>query len=154
MTTTDESAPPVPADVPLTEPDLDADDARSRDFVQSFARGLAVIRAFSDDGTGLTLSDVARSTGLPRAAARRFLLTLEALGYVRSSGRVFTLSPRVLDLAHAYLASSGGDDLLDAINASIPHARASRADVHHRLLPRLMATARSSAIPRPVKASV
>jgi DNA-binding IclR family transcriptional regulator len=117
----------------------------SRDFVQSFARGLAVIRAFSADGVGLTLSDVARSTGLPRAAARRFLLTLETLGYVRCTGRVFTLSPRVLELSHAYLAGSGGDDLLEAINASIPNANASRADLHQRLLPRLMATARTTA---------
>lgn len=130
----------------------DPEETPSRDFVQSFARGLAVIRAFSADGSGLTLSDVARATGLPRAAARRFLLTLQALGYVRSSGRVFTLSPRVLDLAHAYLASSGGDHLLDAINASLPHARASRADVHYRLLPRLMATAGAGPMPRPANA--
>jgi DNA-binding IclR family transcriptional regulator len=101
-----------------------------------------VIRAFSADGVGLTLSDVARSTGLPRAAARRFLLTLETLGYVRCTGHVFVLAPRVLELSHAYLAGSGGDDLLEAINASLPNAQASHADLQQRLLPRLMATAR------------
>jgi hypothetical protein len=122
----------------------DGCEVRSRDFVQSFARGLAVMRAFSEVDGGLTLSEVARSTGLPRAAARRFLLTLETLGYVQATGRVFTLSPRVLDLAHPYLASAGGaEGLAEAINTSIPFARASRADVHLRLLPRLLASARS-----------
>ena len=75
------------------------------DFVQSFERGLAVIRAFGADDPELTLSDVARRAGLPRAAARRFLLTLERLGYVRSDGRHFALTPRVLELGYAYLSS-------------------------------------------------
>ena len=58
-------------------------EARETDFVQSLQRGLAVIRAFDADHPALTLSDVARSTGLARAAARRFLLTLVDLGYIR-----------------------------------------------------------------------
>ena len=74
-------------------------------FVQSLQRGLAVIRAFDADHPELTLSEVARSTGLPRAAARRFLLTLVELGYVRVNDRRFRLTPRVLDLGHAYLSS-------------------------------------------------
>lgn len=73
--------------------------------VQSFARGLAVIRAFDADAPSQTLSDVARRTGLPRAAARRFLLTLVELGYVRTDGKVFALTPRVLELGFAYLSS-------------------------------------------------
>ena len=64
---------------------------RSNDFVQSLERGLAVIRAFGPDRTRLTLSEVAREAGLTRAAARRFLLTLVELGYVRSDGREFSL---------------------------------------------------------------
>lgn len=72
--------------------------------VQSLARGLSVIRAFGADRAELTLSDVARSTGLTRAAARRFLLTLVDLGYVRSVGRNFSLTPRVLELGYAYLS--------------------------------------------------
>ena len=51
-------------------------EARETDFVQSFQRGLAVIRAFDADHAALTLSEVARATGLARAAAQRFLLTL------------------------------------------------------------------------------
>jgi IclR family transcriptional regulator, pca regulon regulatory protein len=75
------------------------------DFVQSLERGLAVIRAFGADDPELTLSDVARRTDLTRAAARRFLLTLVELGYVRSDGKHFALTPRVLELGYAYLSS-------------------------------------------------
>jgi IclR family pca regulon transcriptional regulator len=78
---------------------------RGPHFVQSLERGLAVIRAFSADAPELTLSEVARATGLTRAAARRFLMTLADLGYVRTDGRRFSLSPRVLDLGYAYLSS-------------------------------------------------
>jgi IclR family pca regulon transcriptional regulator len=74
-------------------------------FVQSLERGLAVIRAFGADDPELTLSDVARRTGLTRAAARRFLLTLTDLGYVRSDGKQFALTPRVLELGYAFLSS-------------------------------------------------
>src|SRR5262245_22869596 len=79
--------------------------ARGPDFVQSLERGLAVIRAFDGTHHELTLSDVAAATGVTRAAARRFLLTLTELGYVRSDGRYFSLSPRVLELGYAYLSS-------------------------------------------------
>jgi IclR family pca regulon transcriptional regulator len=78
---------------------------RERQFVRSLERGLAVIRALSVAGDGRTLSDVAHETGLTRASARRFLLTLEELGYVRSYDRRFTLTPRALDLGYAYLSS-------------------------------------------------
>jgi len=72
--------------------------------VQSLDRGLAVIRAFGPDRERLSLSEVARATGLTRAAARRFLLTLVKLGYVRNDGREFSLRPRVLELGYAYLS--------------------------------------------------
>ncbi|HTP15368.1 MAG TPA: IclR family transcriptional regulator C-terminal domain-containing protein [Streptosporangiaceae bacterium] len=78
--------------------------ARNSDFVQSLDRGLAVIRAFGPDRERLSLSEVARATGLTRAAARRFLLTLVKLGYVRCDGREFSLRPRVLELGYAYLS--------------------------------------------------
>ena len=94
------------------------------DFVQSLERGLAVIRAFDADHTQLTLSEVARLTGLNRAAARRFLLTLTQLGYVGTVGRVFTLRPRVLELGYAYLSGLG----LPAI--AHPHLEALVAKVH------------------------
>jgi IclR family transcriptional regulator, pca regulon regulatory protein len=78
--------------------------ARDSDFVQSLDRGLAVIKAFGPDRERLSLSEVARATGLTRAAARRFLLTLVKLGYVRNDGREFSLRPRVLELGYAYLS--------------------------------------------------
>ncbi|RFA07095.1 IclR family transcriptional regulator [Subtercola boreus] len=73
--------------------------------VRSFARGLSVICAFDADHAELSVSDVGRRTGLPRAAARRFLYTLLELGYVRSNGRLFTLTPRVLELGFSYLSA-------------------------------------------------
>jgi IclR family pca regulon transcriptional regulator len=78
---------------------------RGAHFVQSLERGLAVIRAFDADHPELTLSDVARETQLTRAAARRFLLTLTDLGYVRTDGRRFALTARVLELGYAYLSA-------------------------------------------------
>jgi IclR family transcriptional regulator, pca regulon regulatory protein len=74
-------------------------------FVQSLARGLGVITAFDAQHPRMTLSDVARRTGLTRATARRFLLTLEELGYVRTDGRLFELTPVVLQLGYSYLSS-------------------------------------------------
>ncbi|MFE0796121.1 IclR family transcriptional regulator domain-containing protein [Streptomyces mutabilis] len=80
------------------------DAARAPHFVRSFERGLAVIRAFDADHPALTLSEVARAAELTRAAARRFLLTLADLGYVHTDGRLFRLTPRVLELGYSYLA--------------------------------------------------
>jgi IclR family transcriptional regulator, pca regulon regulatory protein len=74
-------------------------------FVQSLERGLAVIKAFDAEHASLTVSDVARIAGIPRAAARRFLHTLVELGYMSTEGRTFTLRPKVLELGHAYLSA-------------------------------------------------
>ncbi len=74
-------------------------------YVRAFARGLEVIRSFSQQAPTQTLSEVAQRTGLTRAGARRILLTLQALGYVDSDGRQFRLTPRILDLGFAYLSS-------------------------------------------------
>jgi len=74
-------------------------------YVQSFARGLEVIRSFSAAAPRQTLTDVASRTGLTRAGARRILLTLQTLGYVESDGKLFALTPRILDLGFAYLSS-------------------------------------------------
>ncbi|ABC34115.1 helix-turn-helix domain-containing protein [Burkholderia thailandensis] len=74
-------------------------------YVQSFARGLAVIRAFDAEHPEQTLTEVASATGLTRAGARRILLTLQTLGYVEADGRLFRLTPKILDLGFAYLTS-------------------------------------------------
>ncbi len=74
-------------------------------FVQSFARGLSVIRAFGPTAREMTLTEVAERTGLTRAGARRILLTLQHLGYVAANERKFYLTPRILDLGYSYLSS-------------------------------------------------
>jgi IclR family pca regulon transcriptional regulator len=73
--------------------------------VQSLERGLTVLQVFSREHPRLTLAEVARLAGLTRATARRVLLTLEHLGFARSNGRGFELTPRVLDIGYAYLSS-------------------------------------------------
>jgi IclR family pca regulon transcriptional regulator len=75
------------------------------DFVQSLEKGLAVIRSFDETHPTRTLTEAAQAVGLTRAAARRFLLTLQTLGYVESIGRNFRLLPKALELGYAYLAS-------------------------------------------------
>ncbi|WP_329456487.1 IclR family transcriptional regulator domain-containing protein [Streptomyces sp. NBC_01497] len=81
------------------------------DFIEALARGLEVIAAFSARCPEMSLSQVAEATGLARPTARRILLTLQELGYVRTgtgtgAGR-YALTPRVLDLGVAYVRSSG-----------------------------------------------
>jgi len=85
---------------------------RDHDFVQSLERGLSVLRCFSAEHPSLTLSEVARLTGLTRATARRLLLTFERLGYMRNDGRLFELTPLVLDLGYAYISSCKLPDLV------------------------------------------
>lgn len=94
------------------------------DFVQSLQRGLAVVRAFDASHPELTLSEVAAATGVTRAAARRFLLTLVELGYVRSDGRHFSLTAKVLELGYAYLSS------LSLPEVAEPHLEALVAEVN------------------------
>ena len=91
--------------------------------MQSFARGLGVIRSFSSSAPSQTLSEVARRAGLTRAGARRILLTLVSLGYVEAEGRQFRLTPKILDLGFAYLSS------LPLWNLAEPVMEALAADV-------------------------
>ena len=79
----------------------------SPDFVEAIARGLEVIRAFGPRQPVMTLAAVAAAARLPRPTARRILLTLEELGYVRAAGGGFELTPRVLDLGMSYVLSRG-----------------------------------------------
>jgi IclR family pca regulon transcriptional regulator len=74
-------------------------------YVQSLARGLAAICSFGTDTPQQTLTQVAEKTGLDRAGARRILLTLESLGYLRRNGRYFSPTPKILDLGYSYLAT-------------------------------------------------
>lgn len=101
-------------------------DKDAPDFVTAFARGLSIIRCFGKDAVNLTLAEVAERSGLTRPTARRFLLTLEALGYAGTDGKRFWLAPRTLDLGYSYLSSIGIADtaqgsmraVVDALNES------------------------------------
>jgi IclR family pca regulon transcriptional regulator len=77
-----------------------------RDFVAGLEKGLQVIGAFDQERSRLTIADVAERTGLTRAAARRYLLTLTALGYMRHENKQFSLTPKVLRLGQSYLHSA------------------------------------------------
>jgi IclR family pca regulon transcriptional regulator len=77
------------------------------DFIEALARGLDVIRAFEPNRPTMTLSEIAAAARLPRPTARRMLLTLEELGYVRTTPGGFALTPRVLELGMAYIGSTG-----------------------------------------------
>jgi IclR family pca regulon transcriptional regulator len=76
------------------------------DFLEAFARGLRVIRAFDKQRSRMTLSDVARATDLPKPSVRRALYTLTCLGLATSDGRTFQLTPKVMELATVYLGSN------------------------------------------------
>jgi IclR family pca regulon transcriptional regulator len=77
------------------------------DFVEALARGLDVLTCFDADHRSMSLTEVATAAGLARPTARRLLLTLEELGFVRSSGGTFALTPKVLTLGMAYVGSLG-----------------------------------------------
>lgn len=96
---------------------------RSLEGVQSFERGLAVIRAFDRENSRLTLAAVARRSNLPRAAARRFLQSLKQLNYVGTDGNVFFLRPRILELGYSFLSS------FSPAEVSLPHIERLAADV-------------------------
>ncbi|MBY8862013.1 helix-turn-helix domain-containing protein [Nocardia sp. CA2R105] len=82
-----------------------AERGQGPDFIEALARGLHVLKIFSPSRPVMSLSEVAKETDLARPTARRILLTLEELGYVRSSLNGYTLTPRVLELGMAYIGA-------------------------------------------------
>jgi len=93
------------------------------DYVQSLERGIAVLRSFDGEHPAMTLTKVAERTGLTRATARRFLLSLESLGYVRVDERLFSLTPAVLEFGQGYLStlplSAIAQPHLDSLTAAV-----------------------------------
>jgi len=77
-----------------------------RDWIAGLERGLAVIEAFDDQHARMTAAEVGQRTGMTRTAARRYLLTLQHLGYVTGDGKQYWLTPRVLRLGHSYIESA------------------------------------------------
>ena len=74
--------------------------------VQSLIRGIAVIRSFDAGHRHQTITDVAARTGLTRAAARRFLITLCETALARNDGKHYELTPAILELAQSYVSSA------------------------------------------------
>lgn len=97
---------------------------RETDFVSGFARGLKVIEAFGEKTPRLSIADIARTTGLDRATARRCLLTLADLGYADYDGKFFSLTPKILRLGHAYLSATPLPQIVQ------PHLDRLAEDVH------------------------
>ena len=93
----------------------------NRDFVNSLARGLEVIRAFTRTQPKMTLSEISRVTGMTRATVRRFLLTLVREGYAETDGKYFSLKPKVLELGYAALSSLTFVDVARPIIAQLAH---------------------------------
>lgn len=130
---------------------LDPDDGglNQRDFVSSLARGLEVLRAFNRTRRKMTLTEVAAETGNTRAGARRILLTLVHEGYAVADGKLFDLTPQVLELGYSVLSSKGVwdiarpfiDHLSEELQESVSAAVLDRYDVvyvtgsqYHRII--------------------
>lgn len=99
------------------------------EYVQGVERAFAVIKAFTGAEPALTIAQVAQHANLTRAVARRYLLTLKKLGYVHQDGARFFLTPRLLDLGHAYLVTLNATDVakpyLERIMKRLPNAESS-----------------------------
>ncbi|CAJ1580064.1 IclR family transcriptional regulator domain-containing protein [[Mycobacterium] wendilense] len=102
----------------IVDPTLDSElpggpeTGASAEYVRALDRGLSVLHAFGPDTSALTLAEVAKTVELSPATTRRLLMTLHALGYVRTDGRTWSLAPRVLEFGHAYLATNRTWDIV------------------------------------------
>lgn len=90
----------------MPSPSPDSSDTPPRDLVAGLGKGLAIIELFNETRRRMSISDAATLTGLTRAAARRYLLSLVHLKYADFDGKYFSLTPRVMRLGHAYLANT------------------------------------------------
>lgn len=89
----------------------------NKDFLKTLARGLSVIKSFDKEDSKMTLSEVARKNNMSRASARRFLLTLQSLGYIIKDKDQFLLTAKILELGHQYLSN------LDFVEVILPLMR-------------------------------
>ncbi|MGR6963153.1 IclR family transcriptional regulator domain-containing protein [Geodermatophilus sp. URMC 61] len=87
--------------------------------LEQLERAMAVLESFDGDHPAMTLSEVAELTGMTRAAARRILLTLRSLGFLKSDGREFSLTPKVLNVGWNYFASLGVDEIARPVLADL-----------------------------------
>lgn len=92
---------------------------QNTDFLITFSKGLKLIKSFQYVKPALTLTEVAELNGLSRASARRFLLTLETLGYVKQEGSYFSLTARILELGYGYLINFDVKNLVYPLLATV-----------------------------------
>lgn len=102
---TPEKTPAVAGTRPLTIAE-EIDALTDPSFMTSLARGLAVVKAFSEQRRAMTIAQLSHKTGIPRAAVRRCLYTLKQLGYADSEANNFYLKPKILSLGYSYLSST------------------------------------------------
>lgn len=95
---------------------------KSSDFLQTLERGIMVIQSFKDHSS-LTITESSEITGLSKPVTRRVLITLEILGYVKSSNKRFSLTPKILSIGYSYISSKNIWDIsksyLEEISSSI-----------------------------------
>ena len=97
---------PLPLSTAKTKPEAPPNGLDKRDWIAGLEKGLSIIEAFDDAHSRMTASQAGERCGMTRTAARRYLLTLQHLGYVTSDGKLFWLTPRVLRLGQSYLESA------------------------------------------------
>ncbi len=83
----------------------------NKDIATTFLKGLSVIEAFDHENPSMTLTDVAKKVNITRSSARRFLLSLESLGYATQNDKLFSLTPKIINLGYSYFASLSWTDL-------------------------------------------
>jgi IclR family pca regulon transcriptional regulator len=91
---------------------LTEDHDKPAEFVEALAKGIAILESFDASHPEMTLSEVAKRVGLSPAAARRSLLTLQALGYVDQTGKRFHLRPKIMTLGSAFYFSARIEEVL------------------------------------------
>lgn len=106
MSSTISAGPPVRLTTTLSGPAPARTALDKRDWIAGLEKGLSIIECFDDANPRLTASQAGERCGLTRTATRRYLLTLEHLGYVATDGKLFWLTPRVLRLGQSYLESA------------------------------------------------
>lgn len=85
---------------------------QNRDHVQALGRGLEVLKLFGRERRPLSVTEVAALAGITRTAARRFVLTLEYMGYLSYDGTAYSVRPSILEIGDAYVLSSGLPDIV------------------------------------------
>ena len=89
------------------------EEQKNKDIATSFLKGLSVIEAFDHDNSEMTLTEVAKKVNITRSTARRFLLSLESLGYATQNGKFFSLTPKIINLGYSYFSSLLWTDIVN-----------------------------------------